>query len=164
MDAAAVQAPNGGSLLGQGGRREAAQLIAGAMHSLDVALVQPGPWQVECRTANHQVAGMVSTIDVAPNGAQRAAAPAPEQSCAIAITSNSAFDASPSFWIVARQVRASHTCKVHAYSFTCCVVETAAVKVPKQPPAHLCIPLSQRGCVQSPCECIVSGTDGMRRC
>ena len=50
------------------------------MHSLDVALVQPGPWQVECRTANHQVAGMVSTIDVAPNGAERVVTPAPEQS------------------------------------------------------------------------------------
>ena len=80
MDAAAVQVLNGSVSAGQGGRREAAQLIAGSMHSLDVALVQPGPWQVECRTANHQVAGMISTIDVAPNGAERAAAPAPEQS------------------------------------------------------------------------------------
>lgn len=95
---------------GQGGRREAAQLIAGAMHSLDVALVQPGPWQVECRTANHQVAGMISTIDVAPNGAERAAVPAPEQSCTVVITSNCALDVSPSFWILARQVRASHLC------------------------------------------------------
>ena len=53
----------------QGARREASQLIPGAMHSMDVTLTSPGPWLVQCRTANHQADGMTATIDVAPNGA-----------------------------------------------------------------------------------------------
>jgi uncharacterized cupredoxin-like copper-binding protein len=53
----------------QGASREAAQLQPGAMHSLDVALVAPGAWQVVCRTANHYADGMTAIIDVASNGA-----------------------------------------------------------------------------------------------
>ncbi|KAK9841799.1 hypothetical protein WJX81_003935 [Elliptochloris bilobata] len=59
----------------EGSRREAAQLIPGSMRSMDVFLVQPGPWTVQCRTANHYADGMTATIDVAPNGLA-AAAPA----------------------------------------------------------------------------------------
>ena len=54
----------------QGARREASQLIPGSMRSMDVALTAPGPWLVQCRTANHQANGMTATIDVAPNGAR----------------------------------------------------------------------------------------------
>ena len=39
------------------------------MRSMDVALTAPGPWLVQCRTANHLANGMTATIDVAPNGA-----------------------------------------------------------------------------------------------
>lgn len=55
----------------QSARREASQLIPGAMRSVDVSLTSPGPWLVQCRTANHLANGMTATIDVAPNGAHR---------------------------------------------------------------------------------------------
>ena len=53
----------------QGARREASQLIPGSMRSMDVELTAPGPWLVQCRTANHLANGMTATINVAPNGA-----------------------------------------------------------------------------------------------
>ena len=37
---------------------------------MDVDLTSPGPWLVQCRTANHLANGMTATIDVAPNGAR----------------------------------------------------------------------------------------------